>query len=187
MTELLRHPRTMSKLQNEVRGIVGNITDIITEDDLVGMHYLKAVIKETLRLHTPAPLLVPRVSTQDVKINDYDIKAKTLVMINAWGIGRDPETYENPEEYKPKRFLNNGPDYKGNDFQFIPFGAGRRIFPGIQFAISIDEIVLANIVHEFNWALPGGASGEGFDMTESNGATVNLKYPLKAVALPYLG
>ncbi|KAM1981769.1 hypothetical protein ACFX15_038221 [Malus domestica] len=79
-----------------------------------------------------------------------------------------------------KRFLNNGPDYKGNDFQFIPFGAGRRIFPGIQFAISIDEIVLANIVHEFNWALPGGASGEGFDMTESNGATVNLKYPLKA-------
>ncbi|KAM1025810.1 hypothetical protein ACFX2I_038783 [Malus domestica] len=167
MTELLRHPRIMSKLQNEVRGIVGNITDIITEDDLVGMHYLKAVIKETLRLHTPAPLLVPRVSTQD-------------------GIGRDPETYENPE-YKPKRFLTKGPDYKGNDFQFIPFGAGRRIFPGIQFAISIVEIVLANIVHEFNWALPGGASGEGFDMTESNGATVNLKYPLKAVALPYLG
>ncbi|XP_008374390.2 cytochrome P450 736A117-like [Malus domestica] len=187
MTELLRHPRIMSKLQNEVRGIVGNITDIITEDDLVGMHYLKAVIKETLRLHTPGPLLLPRVSTQDVKINDYDIKAKTLVMINAWGIGRDPETYENPEEYEPERFLNNGLDYKGNDFQFIPFGAGRRICPGIQFAISIDEIVLANIVHKFNWALPGGASGEGFDMTESNGTTVILKYPLKAVALPYLG
>ncbi|KAB2614421.1 cytochrome P450 71A3-like [Pyrus ussuriensis x Pyrus communis] len=187
MTELLRHPRIMSKLQNEVRGMVGNITDIITEDDLVGMHYLKAVIKETLRFHTPGPLLLPRVLTQDVKINDYDIKAKTLVMINAWGIGRDPETYENPEEYEPERFLNNGLDYKGNDFQFIPFGAGRRICPGIQFAISIDEIVLANIVHKFNWALPGGASGEGFDMTESNGTTVILKYPLKAVALPYLG
>ncbi|XP_018497773.2 cytochrome P450 736A117-like [Pyrus x bretschneideri] len=184
MSELLRHPRVMKKLQNEVRGIVGNKTDII-EDDLVGMHYLKAVIKETLRLHPPLPLLLPRMSTQDVKISGYDIKANTQVIVNAWQIGRDPKSYNNPEEYEPERFLNSDIDYKGTDYELIPFGAGRRGCPGIQFAVAVKEIALANLVHKFDWALPGGARGEDLDMTESTGATVQRKYPLKAVAIPY--
>ncbi|CAN6584425.1 unnamed protein product [Malus baccata var. baccata] len=184
MTELLRHPRVMKKLQNEVRGIVGNKTDI-TEDDLVGMDYLKAVIKESLRLHPPFPLLLPRMSTQDVKINGYDIKANTQVIVNAWQIGRDPKSYDNPEEFEPERFLSSDIDYKGKDFELIPFGAGRRGCPGIQFAVAVKEIALANLVHKFDWALPGVARGEDLDMTESTGATVHRKYPLKAVAIPY--
>ncbi|BFG32445.1 hypothetical protein CerSpe_187190 [Prunus speciosa] len=185
MTELLRHPRVMNKLQNEVRGIVGNKTDVITEDDLVEMHYLKAVTKETLRLHPPLPLLFPRMSTRDVEVNGYNIKANTHVFINAWQIGRDPKLYDNPEEYEPERFLNSGIDYKGNDFQLIPFGAGRRVCPGLQFAMAVNEIALANIVHKFDWALPGEASGEDLDMTESIGLTPHRKYPLKAVAFPH--
>ncbi|XP_021807677.1 cytochrome P450 71A26-like isoform X1 [Prunus avium] len=185
MTELLRHPRVMNKLQNEVRGIVGNKTDVITEDDLVEMHYLKAVTKETLRLHPPLPLLVPRMSTRDVEVNGYNIKANTQVFISAWQIGRDPKLYDKPEEYEPERFLNNGIDYKGNDFELIPFGAGRRACPGIQFAMAVNEIALANIVHKFDWALPGEASREDLDMTESTGLTSHKKYPLKAVAFPH--
>ncbi|PRQ24583.1 putative cytochrome P450 [Rosa chinensis] len=184
MSELLRHPRVMKKLQNEVRGIAGNKTEI-TEDDLVGMHYLKAVIKETLRLHPPAPLLVPRVSTQDVKINDYDIKANTQVIVNAWAIGRDPKSYNNPDVFEPERFLNSAIDYKGDNFQYIPFGAGRRGCPGIQFALAVKEIALANLVHRFDWALPEGVRGEDLDMSESTGASVHRKYPLKAIAIPY--
>ncbi|KAK9939933.1 hypothetical protein M0R45_016613 [Rubus argutus] len=184
MTELLRHPRIMSKLQNEVREIVGKKPDI-TEQDLNEMHYLKAVIKETLRLHPPIPLLVPRKSTQDVKINGYDIKANTQVIVNAWKIGRDSKSYHKPEEYDPERFLiHSGIDYKGNDFQLIPFGAGRRICPGIQFAMAINEIALANLVHKFNWALPGDARSDDLDMTESIGLTIHRKYPLKVVASP---
>ncbi|CAL2261264.1 unnamed protein product [Prunus armeniaca] len=152
MTELLRHPRVMNKLQNEVRGIVGNKTDVITEDALVEMHYLKAVTKETLRLHPPLPLLFPRMSTRDVEVNGYNIKANTQVFFNAWQIGRDPKVYDKPEEYEPERFLNNGIDYKGNDFELIPYGAGRRACPGIQFAMAVNEIALANIVHKFDWA-----------------------------------
>ncbi|CAL2261270.1 unnamed protein product [Prunus armeniaca] len=185
MTELLRHPRVMNKLQNEVRGIVGNKTDVITEDDLVEMHYLKAVTKETLRLHPPLPLLFPRMSTRDVEVNGYNIKANTQVFINAWKIGRDPKLYDNPEEYEPERFLNSGIDYKGNDFQLIPFGPGRRVCPGLQFAMAINEIALANIVHKFDWALPGEASGEDLHMTETIGLTSHRKYPLKAVAFPH--
>ncbi|KAK9938204.1 hypothetical protein M0R45_014957 [Rubus argutus] len=186
MSELLRNPRVMKKLQNEVRGIVGNRADI-TEDDLVGMHYLKAVIKETFRLHPPAPLLGPRLSNQDVKINGYNIKANTQVMVNVWAIGRDPKSYTNPDVYEPERFLSSGIDYKGNDFELIPFGGGRRICPGIQFAIAVKEIALANIVHKFDWALPHGAREEDLDMTESAGTSVHRKYPLKAVATPYFG
>ncbi|KAK9949405.1 hypothetical protein M0R45_004929 [Rubus argutus] len=185
MTEILRHPRIMSKLQNEIRGIVGKKADI-TEQDLNEMHYLKAVIKETLRLHPPAPLLLPRKSTQDVKINGYDIKANTQVIVNAWQIGRDSKSFNKPEEYDPERFLiHSGIDYKGNDFQLIPFGAGKRICPGIQFAMAINEIALANLVHKFNWALPGEARSDDLDMTESIAITIHREYPLEAVASPY--
>ncbi|XP_004292862.1 PREDICTED: cytochrome P450 71A1-like [Fragaria vesca subsp. vesca] len=186
LSELLRNPLVMSKLQKEIRGIVGDKKDI-TEDDLTGMHYLKAVIKETFRLHPPAPLLVPRLSTHEVKINGYNIKANTQVIVNAWHIGRDPNTYKNPEEFEPERFLiRNDIDYRGNDFQLIPFGAGRRICPGIQFSTAVNEIALANILHKFNWELPDGAKGQDLDMTESTGITIHRKNPLKVVAVPYL-
>ena len=183
MTELLRHPRVMKKLQNEVREIVRK-GEHITEDDLIGLHYLKAVIKETLRLHPPVPLLL-RIAAQDVEIGGYKIKAKTHVMINSWQIGRDPILYEKAEEFEPERFLNSEIDFKGNDFQLLPFGAGRRVCPGIQFAMAVNEIALANIVHKFDWTLPGGASGEDLDMTESTGITIHRKNALRAVAIPF--
>ncbi|KAJ6375459.1 hypothetical protein OIU77_000443 [Salix suchowensis] len=108
------------------------------------MHYLRAVIKETRRLHPPIPLLIPREASQDVKINGYDIAVGTMVMINAWAIGRDPTTWDQPKEYRPERFLNSSVDFRGNDFQLIPFGAGRRGCPGISFAMAANELVLAN-------------------------------------------
>lgn len=188
MGEIIKHPKVMSKLQNEVRGVNKAEEDILTEDDLVDMHYLKAVIKETLRLHPPLSLLMPRISTQDVKINGYNIKANTQVIVNAWQIGRDPKSYDHkPEEFEPERFLNanSGISYKGNDFELIPFGAGRRVCPGIQFASAVNEIALANLVHKFDWTLPGGVRGEDLDMTESAGLTTHKKSPLEAVAIPY--
>ncbi|KAL6177542.1 hypothetical protein ACLB2K_049068 [Fragaria x ananassa] len=185
LSEILKNPLVMRKLQKEIRGIVGDKKDI-TEDDLTGMHYLKAVIKETFRLHPPVPLLLPRLSTREVKINGYNIKANTQVIVNAWHIGRDPNTYKNPEEFEPERFLTqNDIDYRGNDFQLIPFGAGRRICPGIQFSTAVNEIALANILHKFNWELPDGAKGQDLDMTESTGVTTHRKNPLKVVAVPY--
>ncbi|XP_062000062.1 cytochrome P450 736A117-like [Rosa rugosa] len=184
MSELLKNPTAMKKLQNEVRGMVGNKKDV-TEDDLAGMHYLNAVITETFRLHPPFPLLLPRMCNQDVKIKGYNIKANTHVMVNAWALGRDPKSYTNPEQYKPERFLDSVIDYKGNNYELIPFGAGRRGCPGIQFAIVVEELVLANIVHKFDWALPHGATTEDLDMTETTGLTAHRKYPLMAVATQF--
>ncbi|KAF5459965.1 hypothetical protein F2P56_019869 [Juglans regia] len=181
MSELLRHPRVMKKLQDEVRGISQAKTSI-NEKDIEKMQYLKAVTKETLRLYPPFPLLVPRESTQDVEVKGYHIAAGTIAFINAWAIGRDPALWEEPEEFRPERFLNSSIDFRGHDFQLIPFGAGRRGCPGITFAMATNELVLANLVHKFDWALPGDACVEDLNMTQCIGLTVHRKVPLLAVA-----
>nr|XP_043639586.1 3-beta-hydroxylase-like [Erigeron canadensis] len=175
ISELLRHPRAMKKLQQEVREI-GQGRSMVTEDDLDKMVYLKAVLKETLRLHTPIPLLVIRESTQDVNVLGYDIPSGTQVIINAWAIARDPSIWEEPEEFKPDRFLNSSTDYKGLHFEFTPFGAGRRGCPAIQFAMIINELVLANLVYKFDFALP--PEDGGLDMSETIGLTVHKKRPI---------
>ncbi|KAL2465412.1 Cytochrome [Abeliophyllum distichum] len=182
MTELLRHLTIMKKLQSEVGEILRDKQDI-TFDDLERMHYLKAVIKETFRYQPPVPL-IPTEAGRDVKIMGYYIAAGTIVMINALAIGRDPLFWDEPENFKPERFLNSSIDFKGLHFQHIPFGSGRRICPGIGFATALIELVLANILHKFDWELPGGAKGEDLDTTELRGLTVRRKNPFLAVAIP---
>ncbi|KAH6829716.1 cytochrome P450 [Perilla frutescens var. hirtella] len=181
MTELLRHPIVLEKLQNEVREIAEDNTNI-TDNDLVKMHYLKAVIKETLRYHPPLPLLVPRVASKDVRIKGYDILAGTVTMINVWTIGRDAATWDDAEKFRPERFLESSIDFKGVDFELIPFGAGRRGCPGITYAVAAMEFLLANIVQKFNWKLGNGAQGIDLDTIEAPGIAVHRANPLFAVA-----
>ena len=180
MTELLGHPLILKKLQNEVCKIVG-AKRAITEDELEKMPYLKAVIKETLRLHPPGPLLLPRESMRDTQVMGYDIAARTQVLINAWTIGRDPSFWARPDEFWPERFMDSLVDFRGHDFEFIPFGAGRRGCPGIQFAMSVDELALANLVGNFDFSLP---VGEELDMSEAAGLAVHKRTALLAVVTP---
>ncbi|PKU85770.1 Cytochrome P450 71A1 [Dendrobium catenatum] len=178
MVELIRNPIVMEKVQSEVRGIAYG-EEKVREEYLGKLSYMKAVIKEVLRLHPPVPLLLPRESLQD----EYNIPKKTRVLINAWAIGRDEVYWNEPKEFKPERFLGDDVDYKGHDFHYIPFGAGRRICPGIQFAIAIVELALANLVYRFNWKLPSGISCDGMDMEDSAGITTPRKEKLYLVPL----
>ncbi|KAH7674741.1 Cytochrome P450 B-class protein [Dioscorea alata] len=145
MAELIRNPNVMKKLRDEINGIASG-KSMVNEDDLSEMHYLKAVIKEILRLHPPAPLLIPRESMDNCQLEGYKIPRQCRVIINCWAITRDPKEWDMPNEFIPERFVNNTMDFKGQDFKYIPFGSGRRICPGIGFAISTVELALANLV-----------------------------------------
>ncbi|KAH7681581.1 Premnaspirodiene oxygenase protein [Dioscorea alata] len=184
MTELIMNPRVMKKAQEEVRSRVGN-RKFVLESDLPHLPYLKAVIKEIFRLHPPAPLLVPRESMEQVTIEGYQIPAKTRVFINAWAIGRDIESWENPEVFEPERFMNSSVDFKGQDFELIPFGAGRRGCPAITFGAVTIEIALAQLLHGFDWELPPGIAVEDLDMKEVFGITMHRIQELVVVAKPH--
>ncbi|KAI7741914.1 hypothetical protein M8C21_008896 [Ambrosia artemisiifolia] len=183
LSELIRNPRVMKKLQQEITEI-GKGKSMIYEEDLERMPYIKAVVKESLRLHTPLPFLLPRKLVQDVKVMGYDIAADTQVIINAWAIARDPTLWEEPNEFRPERFLNNSIKYQGLNFEWIPFGAGRRSCPGIQFSLPVMELALANIVYKFDMALPNEIKNEELDMTEAFGITTYRKFPLVVSVSP---
>ncbi|XP_022137054.1 cytochrome P450 71A1-like [Momordica charantia] len=183
MTELMRNPSVMKKVQEEVRKIVGN-KEKIEMEDIQNMPYMNCVIKESLRLHPPVPLLVPREAIGDVEIEGYHIPSKTRVFVNAWKIHRDPNIWERPNEFIPERFMENSIDYKGQDFDFIPFGSGRRICPGKSFGIASFEYALANLLYWFDWKLPHGS--KELDVEEENGLTVRKKIPLHLNPISYI-
>uniref|UniRef100_A0A452Z0X0 Cytochrome P450 71D7 n=1 Tax=Aegilops tauschii subsp. strangulata TaxID=200361 RepID=A0A452Z0X0_AEGTS len=139
------------------------------------MGMIKAVILETMRLHPAAPLLLPREASEPCKILGYDVPEGTTMLVNAWAIGRDPRHWEDPEEFKPERFESGMVDFKGTDFEYIPFGAGRRMCPGMMFAQASIEIVLAALLYHFDWELLGGVRPDELDMTEEMGLTVRRK------------
>ncbi|XP_073064023.1 strychnine-11-hydroxylase-like [Primulina eburnea] len=184
MAELIRNPRVKEKAQQEVRNICkGKLK--VEENDINKLPYLKLTVKESLRLHPPAPLMIPRETIQDCTIsNKYEIPTKTRVIFNAAAIGMDPNYWKNPEEFWPDRFLNRDIDFRGQHFELLPFGAGRRGCPGISFAISIVELTLANLLFQFDWELPKGILAENISMEEQPGITMHKKVPLCLVASP---
>ncbi|CAN1829106.1 Cytochrome P450 71D10 [Linum perenne] len=177
MSELMKNPLVMQKAQKE--------EGEVDESRLDELHYLQLIIKETFRLHPIAPLFLPRECRETVVVNGYLIPEKTRVTINAWAIGRDPRHWTNPDEFIPERFVDSSLDYKGHDFQFLPFGSGRRVCPGIQFGLAVVELLLANLLYHFDWKLPGEMKPRDLDMDEVFGSTVGRKNDLILVPIPY--
>lgn len=182
MAELARNPRLMRKAQEEIRASLG-AKGKVEEGDLHQLQYLKSVVKETLRLHSPVPLLLPRKSIRRSRIHGYDILPNTRVYVNAWGIGRDPKSWDDPEEFIPERFMDSSIDYKGHDFELIPFGSGRRICPALNLGALTVELALATMLYHFDWELPAGMSKEDIDMSEAPGITVHKSSDLQLVAI----
>ncbi|CAI0409715.1 unnamed protein product [Linum tenue] len=159
MSQLMNNPHTMEKAQKEVRQVFDK-TGKVDEEGVDELVYLKSVVKETFRLHPAAPLLLPREAQEAVVIHGHLIPAKT-------------------------RFADSSVEFMGLDFQFIPFGAGRRICPGIQYGLAVIDLLLANLLYHFDWKLPDGIEPEGLDMSETFGATVRRKNPLYLIPIPY--
>lgn len=177
MAELMRNPGIMAKAQAEVRGLFMGQTKV-TEDRLGELPYLQLVIKETLRLHVPGPLLIPRECQEQCRILGYDVPRGAMVLVNAWAIARSPDHWEEPDAFVPERFVGDARDFKGNDLEFIPFGAGRRICPGMSFGLANVELGLASLLFYFDWSLPAGVLPAEMDMAETMGITARRKADL---------
>ncbi|XP_020699716.1 premnaspirodiene oxygenase-like [Dendrobium catenatum] len=184
MTELIRHPEAMRKAQQELRKSLKGGTKL-EASHISEMQYLKQVIKETLRLHPPAPLLMPRICRETTKLSEYVISEGTQVIINAWAIGRDPKFWKDPESFQPERFERTEIDFKGTNFEFIPFGAGRRMCPGMAFGLAGVEFWLAQLLLHFDWELPNGRKPEELDISEASGVILTRKNDLCLLAFPH--
>lgn len=186
MTELMMHPDIMRKCQAELSDVVGG-HKIVEETHLSKLAYLHAVVKETLRLHPAAPLLLPRSPSKSSTVGGYAIPKGTKVFLNVWAMHRDPQFWDHPLEFRPQRFLQQDDEsniqleYFGNNLKYLPFGAGRRICAGLPLGERMLMHVLAMLLHLFEWKLPGGVT---LDSAEKLGVVLEKVNPLVAVPLP---
>ncbi|KAI7754667.1 LOW QUALITY PROTEIN: hypothetical protein M8C21_026776, partial [Ambrosia artemisiifolia] len=180
--EMMKNQEIMRKAQSEVREVVkGNI---VTEADILNLKYMKLVVKETMRLHC-VPILLPRQNLKNCIVDGYDIPANTRILVNAWACATDPDTWKNPHDFIPERFENSS---IGTDFEFLPFGSGRRMCPGMNFGLGTVEYVIATLLHRFNWKLPEGVTPDDLDMRELTAiSTTANNLPPGPPKLPIIG
>ncbi|CAI0435327.1 unnamed protein product [Linum tenue] len=188
MTYLMKNPTAMEKAQEEVRQVVGRDKGFVDEQDVKQLPYLKAVVKETMRLQPPAPLLI-RESNEDCILGGYTIPPKTVVHVNVYAIGRDREIWgDDSEEFRPERFMEKSVDdnKKGLDFDMVPFGGGRRMCPGMHMGLAIVHLTLANLLYGFDWGMPVGMERQDLDMEVILGLTMHKKNALCLMARKYV-
>lgn len=184
MSELLKNPQIMNKAQAEVRQVFDK-RGTFDEKGIQELEFLELVIKETLRLHPPGPLGLPRENSERCEMKGFEIPVKSRVIVNTWAINRDPKYWDEPESFHPERFRNSSLDYRGLDFKYIPFGAGRRICPGISYGLANVELPLASLLYHFDWKLADGTDNKDLDMTEAFGVTVGRKNDLILIPTAY--
>ncbi|GAV62131.1 p450 domain-containing protein [Cephalotus follicularis] len=185
LAEMLKNPSILKRAHEEMDQVIGR-NRRLEESDIKKLPYLQAICKESFRKHPSTPLNLPRVSSQACQVNGYYIPKDTRLSVNIWAIGRDPEVWENPLDFTPERFLsgkNAKIDPRGNDFELIPFGAGRRICAGTRMGIVLVEYILGTLVHSFDWSLPHGVK---LNMDEAFGLALQKAVPLAAIVSPRL-
>ncbi|XP_056174146.1 geraniol 8-hydroxylase-like [Syzygium oleosum] len=186
LSELLHNPEKLSRAQAELDRVIGKGKPI-EESEIARMPYLQAIIKETFRMHPPVPLYLPRKSGLETKIGGFTVPKGAQVLVNVWAIGRDPSIWKDPDVFMPERFLGSEIDVKGQDFELAPFGAGRRICPGLPLAMRILHWMLGSLINSFNWELEGGVKPEDMSMEEKFGITLQRAQPLRVIPKPIKG
>lgn len=176
LAELIKNPKAMEKVIAELQREVKE--DVVKESDLQSLPYLHSVIKESLRLHPPAPLLLPHRALETCKVMNYTIPKDTQVFVNVWAIGRDPKNWEDPLTFKPERFLETSLEQNTSDFTFLAFGSGRRICPGLPMATKQAPLILSGLLKCIRWSLPHDVLPTTLDMDENFGITLQKKKPL---------
>ncbi|WJX82443.1 unspecific monooxygenase [Trifolium repens] len=182
LAELLRNPDKLTKARKELCQIIDK-DETIEESHISKLPFLQAVVKETLRLHPPIPLLLPHKCDENVNILGFNVPKNAQVLVNVWAMGRDPTIWENPNIFMPERFLECDINYKGNNFELIPFGAGKRICPGLPLAHRTAHLMVASLLHKFEWNLADGLMPQHMNMDEQFGLTLKRVQFLRVQAI----
>ncbi|KAI9073231.1 hypothetical protein K1719_044840 [Acacia pycnantha] len=184
MAEVIKHPRVLHKIQQELDSIVGP-NRMVNESDLAHLNYLRCVVRETFRMHPAGPFLIPHESLRATTIDGYHIPAGTRVFINTHGLGRNTKIWDNVEEFRPERHcLADGSRVEishGADFKILPFSAGKRKCPGAPLGVTLVLMALARLFHSFDWT-----PLDHVDTAEVYGMTMPKAEPLIAMARPRL-
>jgi len=183
ITELLRHPSQLHQAQSELDSAIGRHR-LVEISDCDHLPFLDCVVRETLRLHPPTPLAIPHYSKEECELSGYRIPKETTAYINIYAIGRDPEVWDNPNEFEPNRFRDSSVKVLGQHFELLPFSAGRRGCPGVHFALPTFMLFLANLLQCFDWSPPPGVKGEDIDVDEAPGVVCSRLNPLVASVAP---
>nr|GMD86103.1 cytochrome P450 89A2-like [Ipomoea batatas] len=189
MANLVKHPSIQAKLYEEILGVIGAPEEEgVKEEDLQRMPYLKAVVLEGLRRHPPAHFVLPHSVTEEVELEGYVVPKNAVINFMVADLGWDPKVWEDPMEFKPERFLSSESsggeafDITGSrEIKMMPFGAGRRICPGLALALLHLEYFVANLVWFFEWK---GVKGDDVDLAEKQEFTIVMKHPLRAHLYP---
>ncbi|GMJ08479.1 cytochrome P450, family 82, subfamily C, polypeptide 4 [Hibiscus trionum] len=181
---LLNNRHVLKKAQDELDIHVGKHRQV-QESDINNLVYLQAILKETLRLHPPAPLSAPREAMEDCTIAGFHVPAGTRLVLNLWKLHRDPSIWQKPLDFLPDRFVKDHAnlDVRGQDYELLPFGSGRRVCPGITYALQFLHLALARLLHGFEL---GTVSDKSIDMSESPGMAVPKATPLEVTLTPRL-
>ncbi|KAM3701814.1 hypothetical protein ACJW31_05G203600 [Castanea mollissima] len=182
MAVLLHNPKKMAKARDELEEVLCK-GGHVQESDISKFHYLQAVVKETFRLHPPVPFLIPHKAETNIEICGFIVPKNAQILINVWAMGRDSSIWQNPNLFMPERFLEQDIDFKGRDFELIPFGAGRRICLGLSLANRMVHLMLATFVHYYAWKLPDEMRPEHMDMGETFGLTLHREVSLRAIPI----
>ncbi|CAN6244404.1 unnamed protein product [Urochloa humidicola] len=170
----------MEKVKRELRAILGKRTQV-QESDIAQLPYLQAVVKEVLRLYSSVATSFYRVDAT-VQVQGYTIPEGTTIILNIWAVHRDPDAWTDPDKFMPERFMDGDIDFSNKDCKLIPFGGGRRICLGLPLAYRTVHLILASLLHQFDWMLPEEAVENGVDRTEKFGIVISMATPLKAIA-----
>ncbi|GLU10156.1 hypothetical protein SLE2022_269760 [Rubroshorea leprosula] len=186
MSELLKQPELIKKATEELDRVIGR-ERWVQEKDIPQLPYIEAIMKETMRKHPVAVLLAPHLALEDCVVGGFDIPKGTVVFINAWSMGRNPDVWDAPEDFRPERFLQGKAiDVKGQNFELLPFGSGRRMCPGYSLGLKMISSIIANLLHGFNWKLPENIKEEELSMEEVYGLATPRKFPVVTILEPRL-
>ncbi|GMJ07280.1 TRANSPARENT TESTA 7, CYTOCHROME P450 75B1 [Hibiscus trionum] len=185
ISELIKQPQLIRKATEELDRVIGR-ERWVEEKDIPQLPYIDAIMKETMRKHPVAPLLAPHMAMEDCNVAGFDIRKGTRVFVSTWSIGRDPSLWEQPDEFRPERFLGRNIDVKGQSFELLPFGAGRRMCPAYNLGLKMIQLSTAKLLQAFNWKLPDNTKLEDLSMEEAPGITTPRKFPLVALIEPRL-